>query len=75
MRLLGGLSAVALNLVIWGFIAAVMLGGTFLMIKWGQERRRWLWRISISWSILFLVSVVTLLVVLIPLGRQLVLNE
>jgi hypothetical protein len=75
MRLLGVLSAVALNLVIWRFIAAVMLEGTFLMIKWGQERRRWLWRISISWSILFLVSVVTLLVVLIPLGRQLVPNE
>jgi hypothetical protein len=93
MKLLGLLSAVALNLVIWGFIAlvftvglaaadasattfyvvwvffaAVMLGGTFLMIKWGQEGRRWLWRISISWSILFLVSVATLLVALIPLG-------
>lgn len=93
MRLLGVLSAVVLNLVIWGFIAlvftvglaaadvsattfyvvwaffaAVMLGGTFLMIRWGQEGRRWLWRISISWSILFLVSVGTLLVALIPLG-------
>ena len=93
MKVLGVLSAVVLNLVIWGFIAvlftvglaaadvsattfyvvwvffaAVMLGGTFLIIKWGQEGRRWLWRISISWSILFLVSVATLLVVLIPLG-------
>ena len=93
MKVVGVLSAVVLNLVIWGFIAvlftvglaaadvsattfyvvwvffaAVMLGGTFLMIKWGQEGRRWLWRISISWSILFLVSVATLLVVLIPLG-------
>jgi hypothetical protein len=93
VRLLGVLSAVVLNLVIWGFIAvlftvglaaadvsattfyvvwaffaAVMLGGTFLMLRWGQEGRRWLWRISISWSILFLVLVGTLLVALIPLG-------
>jgi hypothetical protein len=93
MKLLGVLSAVVLNLVIWGFLAvvftvglaaadvsattfivvwvffaAVMLGGTFLMIKWGQEGRRWLWRISIGWSILFLVSVATLFVALIPLG-------
>ena len=93
MKLLGGVSAVALNLVIWGliavvftvglaaadasattfyvvwvFFAAVMVGGSFLMIKWGQEGRRWLWRISISWSILFLVCVATLFVALIPLS-------
>jgi hypothetical protein len=93
MKLLGVISAVVLNLLIWGFMAlvftvglaaadvsattfyvvwvffaAVMLGGTFLMIKWGREGRRWLWRISISWSILFLVCVATLLVALIPLG-------
>jgi hypothetical protein len=61
MKLLGVVSAVALNLVIWGlialvftvglaaadasattfyvvwvFFAAVMVGGSFLMIKWGQ---------------------------------------
>jgi len=54
--------------VVWVFFAAVMLGGTFLMIRWGREGRRWLWRISISWSILFLVSVATLLLALIPLG-------
>jgi hypothetical protein len=53
---------------VWVFFAAVMLGGTFLMIKWGKEGRRWLWRISISWSILFLISVATLLVALIPLS-------
>ena len=93
MKLLGVASSVALNLVLWGFLAmvftvglaaadasattfyvvwvffaAVMLGGTFLMIRWGKEGRRWLWRISISWSILFLVSVATLFVALIPLG-------
>lgn len=93
MKTLGLLSAVVLNLVIWGFIAlvftvglaaadvsastfyvvwvffaAVMIAGTFLMVRWGQEGRRWLWRISISWSILFLVCVATLLVALIPLG-------
>jgi hypothetical protein len=93
MKLLGVASSVALNLVVWGFIAvfftvglaaadasattfyvvwvffaAVMLGGTFLMIRWGREGRRWLWRISLSWTILFLVSVATLLVALIPLG-------
>jgi hypothetical protein len=92
-KLLGVLSAVVLNLAIWGLIAVVftvglaaadvsastfytvwvlfgvvMLGGTFLMIKWGKEGRRWLWRISISWSILFLISVTTLLVALIPLS-------
>lgn len=54
--------------VVWAFFAAVMFGGTFLMIRWGREGRRWLWRISLSWTILFLVSVATLLVVLIPLG-------
>jgi len=53
---------------VWVFFAAVMLGGTFLMIKWSKEERRWLWRISISWPILFLVCVATLLLVLIPLG-------
>jgi hypothetical protein len=54
--------------VVWVFFAAVMVGGTFLLIKWGQEGRRWLWRISIGWSVLFLVCVATLLVALIPLG-------
>ena len=91
MKLLGVVSAVALNLVIWGlialvftvglaaadasattfvwvFFAAVMVGGSFLMIKWGQEGRRWLWRSSISWSILFLICVATLFVALIPLS-------
>ena len=92
-KVLGILSAVVLNIAIWGciavvftvglaaadvsastfytvwvFFAAVMIGGTFLMIKWGKEGRRWLWRISISWSILFLICVATLLVALIPLG-------
>ena len=46
--------------VVWVFFAAVMVGGTFLLIKWGQEGRRWLWRISIGWSVLFLVRVATL---------------
>jgi hypothetical protein len=93
MKLLSVLSALMLNLAIWGFIAlvftvglaaadvgastfyavwvffaAVMLGGTFLLIKWGREERRWLWRIAVSWSILFLLSAGTLLLVLIPLG-------
>jgi hypothetical protein len=93
VRLFGVLSAVVLNLVIWGFLAVVftvglaaadvgattfyvvwaffavvVLGGTVLLVKWGQEERRWLWRISIGWSVLFLVCVATLLVSLIPLG-------
>jgi len=93
MKLFGILSAVVLNLVIWGllavmftvglaaadvsattfylvwtFFAAVMIVGTVLMVTWGQEGRRWLWRISISWSVLFLVCVFTLLVALIPLA-------
>jgi hypothetical protein len=54
--------------VVWTFFAAVMIVGSVLMVTWGQEGRRWLWRISISWSILFLVSVFTLLVALIPLS-------
>ena len=62
MKLLSVASSVALNLVLWGFLAvvftvglaaadasadtfyvvwvffaAVMLGGTFLMIRWGKE--------------------------------------
>ena len=93
MRLFGIVSAVVLNLVVWGvlavmftvglaaadvrattfyvvwaFIATVMIVGTVLLFKWGQERRRWLWRISIGWSVLFLVSVFTLLLALIPLS-------
>jgi hypothetical protein len=54
--------------VVWAFFGAVMLGGAFLTIKWGKEGRRWLWRISISWTLLFLISAATLLVALIPLG-------
>lgn len=93
MRLFGIVSAVVLNLVIWGFLAVVFtvglaaadasastfyvvwlffagvtIGGSALMVKWGQEGRRWLWRISIGWSALFLISVFTLLVALIPLS-------
>ena len=93
LGVLGVISALVLNLVIWGVIAlfttvglaaadasastfyvvwaffgAVMLGGAFLTIKWGKEGRRWLWRISISWTLLFLISAATLLVALIPLG-------
>jgi hypothetical protein len=93
MKLFGIVSAVVLNLLIWGllavmftvglaaadasattfyivwtFFAAVMIVGTVLMIRWGQEGRRWLWRISVSWSVLFLVSVFTLFVALLPLA-------
>lgn len=93
MRLFGIVSAVVLNLVIWGFLAVVFtlglaaadasattfyvvwvvfagvtFGGSALVVKWGQEGRRWLWRVSIGWSALFLISVFTLLVALIPLS-------
>lgn len=93
MKVLGILSSVLLNVVIWGviaafttlglavadvsgttffvvwaFFAAVMIGGSVLMIKWGAEGRRWLWRISISWTVLFLISMATLLLALIPIG-------
>jgi len=65
MKLLGVASSVALNLLLWGFLAviftvglaaadanattfyvvwvffaAVMLGGTFLMIRWGKGAGR-----------------------------------
>lgn len=93
MKVLGILSSLVLNLVIWGviaafvtvglaatdasattfyvvwvFFAAVMIGGAVLTIKWGVEGRRWLWRISISWTLLFLISMATLLLALIPIG-------
>jgi hypothetical protein len=54
--------------VVWAFFAAVMIGGAALTIKWGAEGRRWLWRISISWTLLFLISMATLLLALIPIG-------
>jgi hypothetical protein len=54
--------------VCWAFFAAVMIGGTVLMIRWGADGRRWLWRISISWTLLFFISVATLLLALIPIG-------
>ena len=93
MRVLGLLSAMVLNIAIWGviavfvtvglaaadssastfyavwvFFAAVMVGGTYLMVRWSTEERRWLWRISISWTLLFLICGATLLLALIPLG-------
>lgn len=91
MRVFGIVSAVVLNLLIWGFLAVwftlglavadtsattfsvvwvffagVTIVGSVLMVEWGQEGRRWLWRVSIGWSVLFLVSVFTLLLALIP---------
>ena len=52
----------------WVFFAAVMVGGAFLTIKWGKEGRRWLWRITLSWTILFLITLVTLGLALVLLG-------
>jgi hypothetical protein len=93
MKFLAILSALVLNVAIWGLLAVVftvglaaadvsastfyavwvffggaILVGAFFTIKWGQEGRRWLWRVSISWSVLFVISFVTLLFALIPLG-------
>jgi membrane protease YdiL (CAAX protease family) len=46
--------------VTWAFFVAVIVVGAFLTIKWGKEGRRWLWRISLSWTFLFLITLVTL---------------
>jgi hypothetical protein len=54
--------------VTWAFFGAVMIGGAALTIKWGAEGRRWLWRISISWTLLFMISIATLLLALVPIG-------
>jgi len=54
--------------VTWAFFAAVIIAGTVLTVRWGREGRRWLWRITISWTLLFFVTVATLFLALIPLG-------
>lgn len=52
----------------WAFFAAVVVAGTVLTVRWGREGRRWLWRITLSWTLLFVLATTTLLVALIPLG-------
>jgi len=93
VKVLGIISAVVLNIAIWGviavfvtvglaaadasastfyvawaFFAAVIVGGAFLTIKWGKEGRRWLWRITLSWTFLFVITLVTLGLALVVLG-------
>jgi hypothetical protein len=52
----------------WAFFAAVIVAGTVLTVRWGRQGRRWLWRITVSWTLLFVLAATTLLVALIPLG-------
>lgn len=54
--------------VTWAFFATVIVAGTVLTVRWGREGRRWLWRITLSWTFLFFVTVATLFLALIPLG-------
>jgi len=53
--------------VTWAFFAAVVVAGTVLTVRWGRQGRRWLWRITVSWTVLFVLAATTLLVALIPL--------
>jgi hypothetical protein len=52
----------------WAFFAAVIVAGTVLTVRWGRQGRRWLWRITVSWTLHFVLAATTLLVALIPLG-------
>lgn len=52
----------------WAFFAGVVVAGTVLTVRWGRQGRRWLWRITVSWTLLFVLSATTLLMALIPLG-------
>jgi hypothetical protein len=52
----------------WAFFAGVIVAGTVLTVRWGRQGRRWLWRITVSWTLLFILAATTLLVALIPLG-------
>jgi hypothetical protein len=54
--------------VSWAFFAGVVAAGTVLTVRWGRQGRRWLWRITVSWTLLFVLAATTLLVALIPLG-------
>jgi hypothetical protein len=54
--------------VTWAFFAAVIVAGAVLTIRWGKEGRRWLWRISLSWTLLFLITLVTLGLALVVLS-------
>ena len=40
----------------WAFFAGVVVAGTVLTVRWGRQGRRWPWRITVSWTLLFVLS-------------------